>query len=312
MSLPLVGVIGGGKFGKNHVRTLYQSGALGGVAERNDATREALQTEFPGTTYFATHEALLATEVPAVIISTQACTHYAIAKDALLANKDVLVEKPITLDVGEAEELVRLADERGRILMVGHLLIYQPAIQKVKELIDSGVIGEVRSIHQERLNLGRARNVENALWSLGVHDVAVACYLINAPVTDVSFVGQQVLGNGVEDDTYVHVSFTGGAQAHIHSSWLWPVLRRHMTVVGSKGMIVFDETNRIVTLHRKSIDEAMNNVDEGEEVAFEGDAAPLSLELSHFRECVANRTTPKTDGSSAVNVLKILQAASQS
>ena len=224
------------------------------------------------------------------------------AKQVLEAGIPCFVEKPLTLDVAEGEALVALANAKNVPLMVGHLLIYQPAIQFIKEKLEEGLIGKLVGLHQERLNLGKARDKENALWSLGVHDVAVAMYLIGSNPVSSQFFGQSVITPGVEDDTYLHLSFEGGVKATIHSSWLWPHLQRKMT------LIVFNESTKQVVHVKKRIDSALNNVDEGEEVIFEASGQPLTLELQHFCDSIANGTTPISDGQSGVEVIRVLAA----
>lgn len=282
-------------------------GVLAGIAELDPATRESAQTQ-TGVKSVADYRDIL-DEMDAFVIATPVHTHHAIAKGILNAGKPVFVEKPITLSVADAEELVQIAHQKQLPLMVGHLLIFQPAIAWIKNAITSGLIGEVISIHQERLNLGKARANENALWSLGVHDVAVLLYLLDAKPTHVQFTGQSHLTPGVEDDTYIHLDFEGGNKGHIHNSWLWPETRRVLHVIGTTGMLVFNEATRQVTHHKKSIDSSLNNLDSGSEVVFEGDAQPLRLELEHFVDCVQNGREPLTSGASAVEVLKVLEAA---
>ena len=283
-------------------------GALQAVAELHDATREAVAAEF-GVPVYADYREMLAAGVDSVCVATPAHVHHAVAKDALELGIPCLVEKPLTLDVAEGEELVAIASRKNTTLMVGHLLIYQPPIQWIKNALDSDLIGNLMGLHQERLNLGKARDQENALWSLGVHDVAVALFLIGSKPLRSQFAGQAILNPGVEDDTYLHMEFEGGVQAHIHSSWYWPELRRNLVLVGDKGMLVFDEPGKRVILHKKSIDAALNNIDGGSEVVYEGEAQPLKLELEHFLDCAATGKTPQSDGKSAVEVLKVLAAA---
>ena len=304
-----VGVIGAGRWGKNHVKTLHAMGALGGVADLSADLRAGVERDFPGVAVFAETAALLASDVQAVVIATPVSTHAAVAKQAILAGKDVLVEKPLTMNGAEADELVALARARGRILMVGHMLLYQPAIQFISNYLRSGALGEVRSLHQERLNLGTARSFENALWSLGVHDVAVLTDLIGESPSKVSITGQRVLQPTIEDDIYLHMAFPSGAQAHLHCSWLWPEKRRGLTVVGSKGMLVYDELAQTVTLHRKTIDASLKNVDQGSEAVFKGDGEPLRLELEHFIHSCQTRDQPLTDGVSGARVVRVLEQA---
>lgn len=304
-----VGVIGAGSWGKNLVRMFYRLGELAGVAEADPNLRERLSREYPGGAFYRDASEVIDTDIPAVAIATPAGTHYDLTKKALLAGKDVFVEKPFTLSLAEAEELAELAAEKNRVLMVGHLLLYQPAIKWVKEYLGSGALGNVAFLSQERLKLGRVRSVENVLWSFGVHDIAVLLYLIGDEPQDVAARGQRFLQQGIEDDVYLHLKFGSGVQAHLHVSWLWPEQRRHLTIVGSKGMLTYDELTGKVILHRKWVTETLEACDEGAEVVFQGSEEPLLLECRHFLECVENRTEPLSGGRSALKVMDVLEKA---
>ncbi len=306
-----VGLIGAGGWGKNLARTLYELDALGGIAELRSEIRAELGSLYPDVALHPDSSALLQTGLPAVVIATPAATHFAQAKEALLAGKHVFVEKPLALRAAEAEELVALARKVGKTLMVGHLLLYQPAIRWIRDFLDSGGIGAPWSLHQERLNLGKVRTVENALLSLGVHDVAVLLYLIGQAPERVTAHGQAVLQLGVEDDVHLHLQFPKGVQAHIHCSWLWPEKRRRLTIIGSRGMLVYDEIDQTVVLHRRGINADLSIHDEGAEVAFRGHGQPLRLELEHFLECVREGRRPLSDGESAVPVVQVLEEATR-
>lgn len=304
-------VVGAGQWGKNLVRTFSELGALAGVAEAHPELRGRLKTEYPDVPLYEDYRNALTSEAQAFAIATPAHTHAAIASEAIMAGKDVFVEKPVTLSVDEAEQLVLLAEERQRILMVGHLLLYQPAIQKMKDMIAAGTIGTLRSLHQERKKLGRARSVENVLWSFGVHDLAVFLYLIEESPSDVRVTGQCVIQPDIEDDVYIHLAFPSGIAAHLHTSWLWPEQRRNLTLIGTTGMLVYDEEAQTVTLHRKTIDERLANVDSGAELVYHGEAKPLTLECRHFLECLETRRRPLSDGRDGVEVVHILEQASK-
>lgn len=307
-----VAVIGAGNWGKNLVANFQQLGALSAVAEASPALREGLAGKYPELPLYDDYQAVLVLpEVQAVAIATPVPTHFAIAKEALLAGKDAFVEKPLTLSLAEAEELAAIAEREGRVLMVGHLLLYQPAIQWIKAYLAEGKLGQLHSLHQERLNLGRARAVENVLWSFGVHDVAVLLHLVGSAPTDIAVTGQRILQPAVEDDVYLHLGFAGGVRAHLHTSWLWPELRRGLTVVGSEGMLVYDEVAQTVTLHRKGITPDLANRNEGSEVVFSGSGEPLKLELEHFLARVADRARPLSDAASGVEVVRVLDVASR-
>lgn len=304
-----VAVVGAGAWGRNLVRNFRELGALAAVAEADPKLREGLARENPGLPLHEDWRPLLAAPVPALAIATPAPTHHEIARAALLAGKDVFVEKPMALTAEHAEDLAALARARGRVLMVGHLLLYQPAIQWIRERLAEGLVGAARSLHQERLNLGKARAVENALWSLGVHDAAVLLHLVGAAPTEIAASGQCALRPGVEDDVYLHLGFPGGVRAHLHCSWLWPERRRRLAVVGDGGMLVYDEVDGTVTLHRKRIDAALANVDEGSEVVFRSSGEPLRAELEHFLARLEDRKPPLSDGESGARVVRVLAEA---
>ncbi|MBD0384165.1 Gfo/Idh/MocA family protein [Paenibacillus sedimenti] len=306
-------VIGAGQWGKNLVRTFNELHALAAVAEFDKGLRESLSVNYPDIPLYEDYkEAIAKTESAGVVIATPAHTHYEVAVYALEAGKDVFVEKPITLSSHDANELIAIAERHQRILMVGHLLMYQPAIQKMKSLIDQGVIGALKSLHQERMKLGRVRSVENVLWSFGVHDIAVFLYLIGQPPRALSVSGQAILQLDIEDDVYLHLSFNNGISAHLHTSWLWPELRRRLVAVGDCGMLVYDEERQTVTLHRKGVRSDLSNWDDGCEVVFEGADQPLKLECAHFLECITERKQPISDGANGLEVIRILEEASKS
>jgi predicted dehydrogenase len=309
-STTAIGAIGAGAWGRNIVRTLDDLKALRVIAEPSETLREPLGVAFPGAEIVADHRALLGRgDLDAVVIATPAATHHGIARDFLLDGKDVLVEKPMTLTSAEAEDLVAVAAAQGRILMVGHLLIYKPAIAFIRDFLKEGKLGRVFTLHQERAKHGKARAVENALWSLGVHDVAALLHLAGASPTRVTASGHCGLRHDMEDDVYLHLEFADGRAAHLHSSWLWPEDRRRLTIIGGRGMLVYDEREERVTLHRKMVDAGLNNVDLGSEVVFQGSSTfqPLAAELTHFIECVQTRQTPRSDGRQAVDVVRILE-----
>lgn len=306
-----VGLIGAGAWGKNLARALYELGILGAIAELQPDIQAELKKLYPSIPVYPDYRELLASNVSAVAIATPAATHFAIAKEALEAGKHVFVEKPLALDLKEAEVLVALAQDQRKILMVGHLLLYQPAIRWIKDFLVQGSLGKLWSLHQERLNFGRVRTVENALWSLGVHDIAVLLFLIEEKPDRIVAEGQRVLQPEVEDDVYLHLSFPSGVEAHLHCSWLWPEKRRSLTIIGEKGMLVFDEVQGTVVLHRKTVTPTLATEDQGSEMVFQNYGEPLKFELEHFVECVRDGKTPLSDGKSALAVLEVLEEASR-
>lgn len=266
---------------------------------------------YPGAAMFSSLEELLDSGVEAVAIATPAESHFRLAKQVLDSGRPCFVEKPVTLSSRDAEDLCESAERQGVALMVGHLLIYQPAVAFLKQAIHEGLIGEVKIFNHERLNLGRARDVENVLWSLGVHDLAVSLYLSNSAPVDCGMTGVCALQEGIEDDTRVWMTLADGSIAHIHNSWLWPELRRKLTLIGTHGMLVYDEVAQSVTFHRKSIDlPGLENRDEGSEVVFEGAGKPLTLEMEHFLQCIQSGETPLTSGRSALEVVRVMERIS--
>lgn len=302
-----IAVIGAGNWGRNLVQNFYEMGLLAAVAEADSALRGSLQASFSSLPVMADYRELLRSDMDAVAIATPAPTHAAIARHFLLAGKDVFVEKPMALSRSDAVDLVHTAHSTNRILMVGHLLLYQPAIQFIKQFLDKGKLGRLYHLHQERQKLGRARYVENVTWSLGVHDLAVLLYLVGMPPRHVFASGHCGLQKEVEDDVYVHLTFEDGIKAHLHNSWLWPEDRRRLTIVGEKGILVYDETQSRVTWHHKTIDHDLMNHDEGQEVVYEGHTPPLRLELDHFHQCIQKRTQPVSDAHNGLMVVETLE-----
>lgn len=305
-----VGVIGAGRWGRNLVRAFSALGTLAAVADSDPAVRQEVRRSHPEVTLYEDAGALLrAADLPAVVVATPAPTHYEVATAALREGKDVFVEKPLALSSAEAIRLVELAAGRRSVLMVGHLLLYQPAIGAVKELLAAGAIGSLHGLHQERLKFGRVRATENVLWSFGVHDVAVMLHLVGGPPRRLRATGQRILQQGIEDDVHLDLEFQSGVRAHLHVSWLWPEPRRRLTLLGSQGMLVCDELEGTVRLHRKSVGRDLRESDEGSEVVFRGSGDALEAECRHFLDCVVERREPLSGGANAVEVVKVLEAA---
>ena len=305
-----IAVVGAGQWGKNHVRVFHELGALGWVVDKSAALREKAALDYPGIRVTADlQEALRDSEVTGVVVATPAPTHYAVAMEALQAGRDVLVEKPMTLLSEEAEELVRFADNNRRILMVGHLLLYRPAIQKLSELIRSGRIGKVYKVEMRRRKLGKVRAQENVVWSFGPHDVAVLLSLIPSEVNDVWAVGNAFLQNGIEDEASVYLSFADSTKAELHFSWLWPIDERKCIIIGSEGMITYDEIKDTVLLHQKKVNADLS-VSAGEVEEIQTNAADaLKTQDQHFLDCIRESREARTNGRQGVQVVRCLNAA---
>ena len=303
-----IAVIGAGNWGINLVRNLSELSVLSHVVEKNSELTNQIEKDFPEAQCLENYDSLINDEIDAVAIATPAQSHFDIASKFLETGKDVFIEKPMTLSSKEAEGLVSIAEENDSILMVGHMLMYQPAITFIKSYLDEGHIGKIYHIHQERLKLGRVRTAENVVWSLGVHDIAVLLYLVGAAPNKVNFSGHCGVQEDIEDDAYVHMSFEQGTIAHLHSSWIWPTDSRCMRIIGSKGMLVYDEHKQSVTLHKKGIGQDLENLDQGEEVICEGSSQPLRLEMEHLIDCIKSRKRPISDGNNGLEVIRVLEA----
>ena len=321
-----VAVVGVGGWGKNLARNYYQlpEANLRYVCDLDRDKLANIQKQYPGTQVTDRFQDVLGdTDVQAVVISTTGPTHFALAREALLAEKDVYVEKPFVLNVKEAEELTELAEKRSRILMVGHLLEYHPVVTRLKQLIDSGDLGKVYYVYSQRLNLGTVREDENALWNFAPHDISSILYLLGKYPTDVSARGQSYLQDGVEDVVFLTLSFPDNTMAHIHVSWLDPHKVRKLTIVGSDKMAVFDDLESTEKL--KIYDKGAKLSQEYETFAeylglrfgditipYVQSGEPLQIECLHFLNCVAERVRPRSDGEDGLRVVRVLSAAQES
>jgi predicted dehydrogenase len=319
-------VIGAGGWGKNLVRNFANipGAKLTWCCDLDEKTLARLSAQYPDTSVTTRVEEILGSnEVDAVAIATDAPTHYPIAKQALEAGKHVYVEKPLTMEAGEASELVSLAAKRDRKLMVGHLLLYHPAVEKLEALIGSGELGDIYYMYTQRLNLGVVRKDENSWWSLAPHDVSVILHLFRDEPETVSARGESYLRQEVQDVVFVNLLFPDRRMAQIHVSWLDPHKMRKMTIVGSKKMAVFDdmEAAEKIKIYDKGADVRLDYASYNEAITLrQGDifiprvemTEPLMRECRHFVECVANGTSPKTSGEAGLRVVRVLEAAQYS
>ena len=313
-----IAVIGAGYWGINHVRNFYELGALNLVCDASDATLEKVRTRFAGVrTCTDIRAALDEPTIKAIVLATPAETHCDLAMRAIEAGKDVLVEKPLTLDVAQGERLIQYAHQRGAILMVGHLLEYHPAVLRLRELIDSGELGELRYIYSNRLNLGKVRREENILWSFAPHDIAIILRLVNAWPNCVAATGGSYLQPHIADVTVTNIEFPTGVRAHIFVSWLHPYKEQRLVVVGSKKMAVFDDVRKDCKL--MIYDQGVEIVN-GEPVTRKNEGIPEKLDneeplrrqCRQFLESIRTRERPLTDGESGLRVLRVLDAAERS
>ena len=315
---PRVACVGAGYWGKNLIRNFHELGALHVICDTNDAVREVFEKKYPDKQFCSSFSEVLANpDVDAVIIAAPAEKHYDLSREALLAGKHVFVEKPLALKVKEGEELIALADSRDRILMVGHILEYHPAVLKLKELIDSGELGRINYVYSNRLNLGKVRSEENILWSFAPHDISVLLMLLGEMPQTVTALGGCYLHHEIADVTMSTLSFPSGVKAHIFVSWLHPYKEQKLVVVGDRKMAVFDDT--LTEGKLRVFDEGIEWVNrmpvprKKDPVAIQiPQDEPLRCECAHFLSAVTSGTAPKTDGPSALRVLKILNACEES
>jgi predicted dehydrogenase len=308
-----VGQVGLGAWGANLVRNIDELAKLTWISDASAERLDLFARRFPNARATREFGDILADPaVDAVVIATPVPTHYALALRALQAGKHVFVEKPPAMRAGEMEELVQVAEERGLVLMPGHLLLYHPGVLKLKELVDSGDLGEVLCIYGNRQNLGTIRKDENALWSLGVHDLSVILYLVDEEPSEAWAHGNAFLTPGVEDVVFCYLRFPSGKIAHLHLSWLDPHKMRKITVVGRDKMAVFDdmELDRKVTIYDKAPEQPAQSY--GEWQTRTGDIfspkipndEPLRLELQHFLRLVSEGG----DGTEARDGLQVVRA----
>ena len=313
-----VGVVGLGYWGPNLARNLGASPGceLAWLCDASEHARAKLERSFPNARSTERIEDLLADpELDAVVLATPVPTHAELAIAVARAGKHCFVEKPLATNAAEAERAVRAAADAGKILMVGHLLEYHPAVVRLKELIDDGELGGLFYVYGNRLNLGKLRADENALWSLGAHDVSVALHLIGEEPEECIAHGASYVREGVQDVVFCYLRFPSGIVAHLHLSWLDPHKERRITVVGAGRMATFDDMliEGKLTIYDKGFDEDTRSW--GEYIARSGDTfsprisnvEPLRIECEHFLECIRTGATPRSDGHSGLRVVRVLE-----
>lgn len=321
-----LGQVGLGYWGPNLLRNFARlpKARVKTVCDLDEGTLARAREQYPRLGCTTKPEDLcLDPEIDAVVVATSAGSHFPLARAALEAGKDVFVEKPIALKVEEAEEMVRIAGASGLILMVGHLLLYHPAVAHLKEMVDEGQLGDVHYVYTERRNLGKVRKDENAMWSLAPHDISVALHLLGEMPVKVAAQGQAYLQPGLEDIVFFTLRFADGRLVHSHVSWLDPHKVRRLTVVGSQQMAVFDdvEPSEKLRIYDKGVDRTPEYNSYGDALTLRfGDIyvpsiemrEPLRLECQHFLDCVEQRQQPLSNGENGLQVLRVLDALQRS
>lgn len=312
---PFIAHLGLGYWGKNILRNLYELSVLHTACDVSEKLIAERKKEFSDINYATNIDDVLQNDnIKAIVISTPAVTHYEIAKKALLLDKDVFVEKPLALNIKEAEELVSIAKEKEKVLMVGHLLNYHPAVVKLKDLIKKGKIGKIQYIYSNRINIGKIRTEENVLFSLAPHDISIILAIAQEEPHEIKAFGGSYLTDGIEDIALINLAFKNDIKAHIFVSWLNPFKEQKFVVVGSEGMVVFDDVSKdklVLYPHKIEWQEGkipLAKKEEGEIIDIE-EGEPLKLELMQFLDCIEKRQAPLTDGEEGLKVLKVLSYA---
>jgi UDP-2-acetamido-3-amino-2,3-dideoxy-glucuronate N-acetyltransferase len=309
-----IALLGAGKWGKNLLRVLTDFEEIRAVHDPDPRALEGV----PQALRAPSLQSILDDRaVEGVVIATPAATHFELARAVLLSNRDVFVEKPLTLDPAEGAELVDLADRLGRVLMVGHVTLYHPAILALKDRLRRGELGKPQYLYSNRLNSGRVRETENILWSFAPHDFAVLTYLLDATPVEILAVGSSHLRAGRADVTLTHLKFPGGERAHIFVSWLHPMREHRLVVTGERRMAHFADDERGGSLSLYDIGVGAS----GERSVIPSPVMdvvplppqePLRLEIGHFLECMDRRTEPLTGGRHGLEVVRLLAAADAS
>ncbi len=307
-----IAVIGAGFWGQNLVRNFAELGALHTICDSDESRLKRLKSSYPEALIEPNYRKVLANhQIKGIVIATPAVSHYLIAKEALGAGKDVFVEKPLALTLKEGEELVEQAEKNGRVLLVGHLLEYHPAVVKLKELVDNGELGKIYYLYSNRLNLGKFRTEENILWSFAPHDISVILLLLGEMPNQISAHGGYYLHQDIADVTLTTLEFQKGVRAHIFVSWLHPYKEQKLVVVGDKKMALFDDTNpkHKLSIYSHKIDwvnrQPVPSKADAESIALPA-LEPLKLECQDFLDSIKTRKQPKVNGHKGLQVLKVL------
>ncbi len=314
-----IAVIGTGYWGKNLVRNFYELGALRLICDTNPIAVQTMLQQYEGAEAATSYSDVLSnSQIEGIVIATPAETHYALAREAILAGKHVYVEKPLVLDEEEGRRLIDLARERERILMVGHLLHYHPVFVYLKNMVKNGELGRINYIYSNRLNLGKIRREENILFSFAPHDISMILSLAGEMPVKVTATGGKYLHQEIADVTTTHLEFSSGLKAHLFVSWLHPFKEQRLVVVGEKKMAVFDDTlpwsdKLLVYSHNIKWQNGTPVPEKAEPERVDiADSEPLKTECAHFIDCIAENKEPYTNGEEGLNVLKVLNAAQKS
>ena len=309
-------VVGAGNWGKNHISIFHKLGVLSGIVESNSTILSEIKSKYPDIKFFKNITDSINDNFDAFTVATPAHTHYEIGKKIINAKKDLLIEKPITTNLEDAIKLNNLAKKNNIKLMVGHSLLFHPAYIKMKDMIDNGMLGKLQYIYSNRVNLGKIRTEENVLWSFAPHDIALFQYLIGNSPIKINSVGNDVIQPGIHDTTITTIEYPDKIMGHIFVSWLHPFKEHRFVVVGSKGMLHFEDSfeNKPLIFYNKNI-EWKNNIPDArygnEKYIDYENSLPLDNELKYFVDNLDNKVIEKSNGDSAIEIMNILTTASK-
>lgn len=305
-------VVGGGRWGQNHIKTLFEMGNLGGIVESNETRLNDLIAKYPVKGFSNLYDAMN-DDFDGFVVATPAETHYPVGRKLLENGRHTLIEKPLTLSSKDSQELIEIAEKNDARLMVGHILLFHPAIRKIKEVVDSGKVGQLYYLYSTRLNLGTVRTEENVFWSFAPHDISVLDFIVGQPSIEIHAKGGKYLQDTIDDITITQFVYPNNIHAHIFVSWLHPFKEQRLVVVGSKGMISFDDSSKEknILFYNKRIDwkDGMpTKVEEPDEIIYYERSQPLTNELQYFIDNLDKRIEI-ADGKSGHEVVKVLEKA---
>ena len=310
-------VVGAGNWGRNHIRTLYQLNSLGAVVEKDTQATSFIKAEYPNCKIYSDLENAINDNYDGFIVATPPSSHFQIAKKIIESNKPLLVEKPLTLNVEDAVKLNDLAKKKNVNLMVGHLLLFHPAFNKISDLIGSGILGEIQYIYSNRLNLGTFRSEENVFWSFAPHDISLFHYFFKISPIEITCRGIDILQKGIHDTTITSIKYNGNKMGHIFVSLLHPFKEHRFVIIGSEGMIHFEDSleNKPLLFYDKKVDFTgsipMPKSGMTKKINYDNEL-PLTNELKYFLSHLDSKKIKIANGDSAVEVIKILEAATNS
>ncbi len=310
-----IAVIGAGSWGRNHIKTLYELNTLGAIIESDQKVQNELESLYPNTIVDGSINETLVAQMDGVVIATPPPSHFDLTKHVISMGKPVLVEKPLVLSMKEAEALKLYVKEFAGRLMVGHLLLFHPAIIKMKLLLEEGFLGDLQYIYSNRLNLGKVRKNENVFWSFAPHDISIFQFMLNELPLDVTSVGGAFLQDDIHDTSITYFKYPSGVQGHIFVNWLHPFKEHRLVLIGSKGSLHFEDSKTakpLIYYEKNNGDSPLDlNQSRGELIEYENEM-PLTNELKYFINCIRGAPIEKANIDSGIEVIKILELASNS